>query len=149
MPDPLPIDARLEQIPGHMFRRLHQVAVAKFTKEMEPFGLTPLQWAALDAIQREPGVDQSQLSRNIELDTSTAAGVIYRLEARKLIERRASPSDRRLRILFLTEEGQSLLNRATPTVMAIQEWLTEPLEPEERPQFMKLMSKVIHRPARS
>lgn len=128
-----------------MFRRLHQVAVARFSKEIDPFGITPLQWAALDTIQRHPGVDQSALSRAIELDTSTAAGVIYRLEARQLIERQTSPSDRRLRTLFLTQDGQELLGRVTPVVMAIQDWLLQPLTPEERPQFMTLMSKVIHR----
>lgn len=138
-------EARLEQFPGHMFRRLHQVAVARFSKEIDPYGITPLQWAALDTIQRQPGIDQSALSRAIELDTSTAAGVIYRLEARQLIERRTSPTDRRLRILFLTPDGEALLAQVTPLVIAIQEWLTEPLTPEERPQFMKLMSKIIHR----
>ncbi len=135
----------LQQIPGHMFRRLHQIAVAKFSLEADPFGLTPLQWAALDAISRKPGVDQSALSRDIALDTSTVAGVIYRLEARGLIKREASDADRRLRVLFLTEEGAQLLARATPVVMEMQHWLLEPLTPKERSQFMGMMTRIVNR----
>lgn len=135
----------LQQIPGHMFRRLHQIAVAKFSLEADPFGLTPLQWAALDAISRKPGVDQSTLSRDIALDTSTVAGVIYRLEARGLIKREASDADRRLRVLFLTDEGAQLLARATPVVMEMQDWLLEPLTPKERSQFMGMMTRIVNR----
>lgn len=147
MTDFSPPDPRLRHFPGHLFRRLHQIAVAKFTEEMDGFGLTPLQWAALDAIQRKPGVDQSALSRDIALDTSTVAGVIYRLEGRGLVERRASPSDRRLRILYLTEDGQRLLEQATPLVVDMQDWLLQPLSPAERPQFMAMMMKIVHRSA--
>ncbi|MDR7096024.1 MarR family winged helix-turn-helix transcriptional regulator [Hydrogenophaga laconesensis] len=135
----------LQQIPGHLFRRLHQIAVAKFSLESEPFGLTPLQWAALDAIERKPGVDQSALSRDIALDTSTVAGVIYRLEARGLIKREASATDRRLRVLFLTDEGRDLLVRATPVVMEMQHWLLDPLNAQEQSQFMELMLRLVNR----
>ena len=136
-------------MPGYLFRRLHQIAVARFTADAEAFGITPLQWAALHAIGSKPGIDQSALSRDIVLDTSTVAGVIYRLEDRGLIERRASPSDRRLRVLFLTQAGTQLLARATPAVMEMQEWLLEPLSPAEQKQFLKLMRKVVHRPGES
>lgn len=145
MTDFSPPDTRLRNFPGHLFRRLHQIAVAKFTEEMDGFGLTPLQWAALDAIQRQPGMDQSALSRDIALDTSTVAGVIYRLEGRGLIERRASPSDRRLRTLFLSDAGQALLEQATPLVVDMQGWLLEPLAPAERSAFMAMMMKIVHR----
>ncbi|MFW2354561.1 MarR family winged helix-turn-helix transcriptional regulator [Hydrogenophaga sp.] len=135
----------LHLFPGHLFRRLHQIAVAKFSLETERFGLTPLQWAALAAIERKPGVDQSALSRDVALDTSTVAGVIYRLEARGLIRRDASTADRRLRVLFLTEEGRDLLARATPVVTEMQDWLLDPLNPEERSKFMELMLRLVNR----
>ncbi|MDP3627209.1 MAG: MarR family transcriptional regulator [Hydrogenophaga sp.] len=140
-----PAQNNLHQYPGHLFRRLHQIAVAKFSMVAEPFGLTPLQWAALAAIERKPGVDQSAMSRDIALDTSTTAGVIYRLEARGLIRREASDTDRRLRVLFLTDEGLDLLARATPAVMQMQHWLLGPLDPNEQSQFMDLMLKIVNR----
>ena len=138
-------DPDLDQMPGPLFRRLHQYAVSRFTAEMEIVGLTPIQWAALMMTKKRPGLDQSTLSRQIYIDTSTVAGVVDRLESRGLLQRKSSPEDRRVRLLYLTDEGRSLLEQATPAVLGMQTWLVEPLSVDEQAQFMELMRKVLHR----
>ena len=138
-------EIQLDQLPGHLFRRLHQLAVARFTADMETISLTPIQWAALVTTAKRPGLDQSTLSREIHIDTSTVAGVLDRLEARGLIERKPSPDDRRLRLVYLSEQGQTLLVEATAAVLHMQDWLLEPLSASERGLLMKLMLKVLDR----
>ena len=101
-------DASPEQIdidnqPGHYIRRLHQISVAIFLQETEPFGVTPVQYAALQTVGNHPGIDQRTLARTIGLDTSTIAGVIDRLELRGLLVRNASLEDRRVLQLTLTD----------------------------------------------
>lgn len=136
---------KLDDLPGHLFRRLHQLAVARFTAEMDDAGLTPIQWAALVTTSQRPGLDQSTLSREIFIDTSTVTGVLDRLEARGLIQRRPSPDDRRLRLLYLTDEGAALLKQASVLVLGMQKWLVEPLTAPERAMFTQLMLKVLDR----
>ncbi|PIT77453.1 MarR family winged helix-turn-helix transcriptional regulator [Limnohabitans sp. B9-3] len=136
---------KLDDMPGHLFRRLHQLAVMRFTAELDETGLTPVQWAALMTTSQRPGLDQSTLSREIYIDTSTIAGVLDRLEARGLIQRRHSPDDRRVRQLYLTDEGAVLLKTASASVVGIQKWLLLPLSVEERAVFTQLMLKVLHR----
>lgn len=136
-------DIQLDQLPGYQFRRLHQLAVAHFTVRMDRIGLTPLQWAALVATLQRPGLDQSTLSREIRIDTSTIAGVLDRLENRGLIQRKPSPDDRRLRLLYVTDEGRALLDEATEAVLGTQEWLMEPLSAQERTLLMDLMRRVL------
>jgi DNA-binding MarR family transcriptional regulator len=136
---------KLDDMPGHLFRRLHQLAVMRFTAELDETGLTPIQWAALMSTSQRPGLDQSTLSREIYIDTSTIAGVVDRLEARGLMQRRLSPDDRRLRLLYLTDEGEALLKQASAAVHDIQKWLVLPLTVEERAVFTQLMLKVLHR----
>ena len=138
-------DIKLDDLPGHLFRRLHQLAVARFTAEMDEAGLTPIQWAALMTTSQRPGLDQSTLSREIHIDTSTIAGVLDRLEARGLIQRRPSPDDRRLRLVYLSDEGAALLKQASVAVLGMQKWLVEPLTADERAMFTQLMLKVLHR----
>jgi DNA-binding MarR family transcriptional regulator len=138
-------DVQLDELPGHLFRRLHQLAVARFTADMETISLTPIQWAALVITSQRPGLDQSTLSREIYIDTSTVAGVLDRLEARGLIERKPSPDDRRLRLVHVSEQGETLLLEATAAVLHMQAWLLEPLSATERTVFMKLMLKVLER----
>lgn len=138
-------DIQLDELPGHLFRRLHQLAVARFTLQMENIGLTPIQWAALLTTLQRPGMDQSTLSREIYIDTSTIAGVLDRLEARGLIQRKLSPEDRRLRLVYVTEEGQALLKDANVAVLQTQEWLMQPLSARDRSQFVALMRRVLDR----
>ena len=64
----------LDGLPGHDIRRLHQISVAIFMQETEAFGVTPVQYAALQAVGLQPGMDQRTLARTIGFDTSTIAG---------------------------------------------------------------------------
>src|SRR5436853_6573554 len=77
--------------PGYLFRRMQQIAVAIFMEECRAFDLTPVQYAALVAIQTHPGIDATRLSAVIAFDRSTLGSVIERIEAKGLIERKASP----------------------------------------------------------
>ena len=136
--------AELENYPGYHIRRLQQIAVAVFMEETEEFGVTPVQYAALSAVLRQPGIDQRTLARNIGFDTSTIGSVIDRLEARGLMARNASPADRRVRLLSLTEEGRDLLVAAEPSVLRAQRRMLEPLADDKRAQFMEMLSLLIH-----
>jgi DNA-binding MarR family transcriptional regulator len=133
----------LNSLPGHDIRRLHQIAVALFMAETEPFGITPVQYAALQAVQNAPGTDQRTLARTIGFDTSTIAGVIDRLEARGLMLRSASAQDRRVRLLTLTDAGQQLLADVTPSMLRAQERILAPLPTQERGEFMRMLAVLI------
>ncbi|NDY92872.1 MarR family winged helix-turn-helix transcriptional regulator [Ideonella livida] len=133
----------LNVLPGHAIRRLQQQAVALFMQETEGHNLTPVQFAALRMVADRPGLDQRGLAREISFDTSTTAGVVDRLEARGLMQRNASPSDRRVRLLTLTAEGAALLAAVMPAMERAQWRILEPLAPAERQQFMALLHKLV------
>jgi DNA-binding MarR family transcriptional regulator len=61
----------------------------------------------------EPGVEvpMSSLAGKLFCDASNVTGIVDRLEARGLIERRPAEHDRRVKLLVLTPEGERL--RAT------------------------------------
>ncbi len=133
----------LDALPGHSIRRLQQIAVAVFLQEAEPFGLTPVQFGALQAVRRSPGVDQRTLAALIGLDTSTTGGVIDRLEARGLLRRNPSPTDRRVRLLTPTDEGIALLDQVYPAMLRAQERILEPLPAGERQEFMRMLQVLV------
>lgn len=137
----------LEALPGHGIRRLQQIAVAIFLQETEATGITPVQYAALQAVANQPpggpAIDQRTLARLIGFDTSTIAGVIDRLEARGLLRRQASPADRRVRLLVLTEEGRAMLAKVLPGMLRAQERMLAPLPPAERAEFMRMLRTLV------
>ena len=133
----------LEELPGHHIRRLQQIAVAMFLQETESSGITPVQYAVLQMAANQPGIDQRRLAGAVGLDTSTTAGVVDRLEARALLERRASPDDRRVRLLHPTAEGLRVLAEVQPAMRRAQDRILAPLSGDERKEFMRLLKRLV------
>ncbi|MEY8875458.1 MAG: MarR family winged helix-turn-helix transcriptional regulator, partial [Leptothrix sp. (in: b-proteobacteria)] len=60
-----------------------------------------------------------------------------------LMLRRTSPSDRRVRLLELTPEGEALLQTLVPAVLKTQERLLAPLPAEQRALFSALLQAAV------
>ncbi len=133
----------LDSLPGHYIRRLQQIAVAIFLQETEAHGVTPVQYATLQAVCNLPGIDQRTLARSIGLDTSTITGVIDRLESRGLLMRNTTPDDRRVRRLTLTDAGQAQLAALQPEMQRAQARILEPLPERERADFMRMLRRLV------
>lgn len=130
-------------LPGHLARRLQQLAVALFNEEVAELSLTPVQYSALHAVCKQPGIDQKTLAQTISYDAATIGGVIDRLESRGLVLRTVSPQDRRVRLISPTAGGVQLLEAVIPRVLQTQDRLLEPLSPSERKELMRLMRILI------
>jgi len=130
---------------GHLIRRLHQQSTQLFAQRTQEAGLevTPVQFAALDAIAAHPGVDQSNVAELIGYDRATIGGVIDRLEQKGGVARGASAEDRRINVLAVTDDGRDALARATPAVKDAQQRLIEPLDEAERAAFERMCLKML------
>lgn len=133
----------LNTLPGHQIRRLQQIAVGLFIEETAEHDLTPVQFAALAAVARQPGLDQRTLARTIGFDTSTIAGVVDRLERRALMQRNPDPDDRRVRRLALTPDGHALLTAVLPAMRRAQDRILAPLQADDRRRFMQLLDRLV------
>lgn len=129
--------------PGHLIRRAQQIAVAIFVEECRHLDLTPVQYASLVAARDQPGIDATRLSEVIAYDRSTLGSVIERIEEKGWVERRASPGDRRIKQLYLTEAGAALLKAAEPHVRRAQERIVQPLSEADRGELMRLLTELV------
>jgi DNA-binding MarR family transcriptional regulator len=129
--------------PGHLIRRLQQIAVAIFMTETAEFGITPVQYSALLAVRNHKGIDQTTLAEIIAFDRSTIGEVVRRLESKGLVRRAVSAKDRRTRLLYITPAGRRLLSRVRKVVDAAQMKIVAPLNRGERAQFMDMMRKLV------
>lgn len=76
--------------------------------KLEPYGVTPVQYALLHQLWRKDGQFSYELGKSLLLDSATITGIVDRLEQSELIERRLDPTDRRTRLIFLTEKAKKL-----------------------------------------
>ena len=133
------------EMAGHLIRRLHQQSTQVFQAQTQAagFDLTSVQFAALDAIAEDPGIDQAGLAATISFDRATIGGVVDRLEQKGLVQRVVSVQDRRARQLHLTTEGEQLLAAVRPVVEALQASILAPLSRAERATFVALAHKAL------
>lgn len=141
-PSPITMDA-VYAAPGYLFRRMQQIAVALFVEECRAFDLTPVQYASLVAIHTHPGIDATRLSAVIAFDRSTLGSVIERLEAKKLIDRKPSPEDKRVKLLYLTRAGTAILRDIMPPVEKAQARMLQPLKPADRKVLLSLLTQLV------
>ena len=129
--------------PGYLFRRMQQIAVSIFVEECREFDLTPVQYAALVAIQNHPGIDATRLSAVIAFDRLTLGSVIERLEAKGHIERKPSAEDKRVKLLYLTKAGATQLRNILPSVDRAQARMLAPLKAADRKTLLALLGQLV------
>jgi DNA-binding MarR family transcriptional regulator len=105
--------------------------------------LTPVQFAALDALRHRPGIDQARLADMIAKDRATAGAVVDRLRQKGLIERAVNRRDKRSRELTLTSDGEAILAAVTPVVVRLQREILPGLDDSEYRQFIDLAAKAV------
>jgi DNA-binding MarR family transcriptional regulator len=139
-----PDETSLDERPGHLIRRLQQISFAIFMEQARPFEITPVQYAAISAVNRHPGIDQTALCNIIAFDRSTIGDVVSRLERKGLIKRIDGSADRRTKSLFITPPGRRLIRDIEPAVSSTQRLILAPLKPGERSAFMRMLMQLVH-----
>ena len=70
--------------------------------------LSPVQCHVLHLMEPGRPVPMGRLAETLSCDASNVTGLVDRLEARGLVQRRPSPADRRVKVLHLTPAGERL-----------------------------------------
>jgi MarR family transcriptional regulator, organic hydroperoxide resistance regulator len=91
------------------FLRLHQRITARAGQEFRRIGLSIPQFDLLSSLSEQEGVSQQELAERLYVTKGNVSGLIDRLEASGLVERRAPPQDRRSYALYLTDQGRRLV----------------------------------------
>jgi len=131
------------QAPGHLIRRAHQIAVSVFAEHLAALGVTPVQFAILNALLDAPGTDQVTLAARVAFDAATLGSVIGRLESKGWVRREASPQDRRRKLLWLTPAGEKAVLAMAPQVAQVQALILQPLQKSEQQQLLTLLAKLV------
>jgi DNA-binding MarR family transcriptional regulator len=134
-----------QALPGHLVRRLHQLATQVFMQRVQEAGydLTPVQFAALDALQHSPGIDQAGLADMIAKDRATTGAVVDRLRQKGLIARVVNSRDKRARALTLTDDGRMVIAALIPVVVGLQRETLPGLDDAEYESFIALADKAV------
>ncbi|MEU6528805.1 MarR family transcriptional regulator [Streptomyces sp. NPDC046928] len=127
--------------PGHLARRLQQ-AHHLLWNTMVSEEITSPQFAVLNTLVAEPGLDQRTVGERVGLDRSTIAEVITRLGRRGLLDKVRDPQDGRRSLLRLTDDGLRTHKRLTVRTARMNQVFLAPLSGEEQTLFLDLIRRV-------
>ncbi|WP_245479690.1 MarR family winged helix-turn-helix transcriptional regulator [Hansschlegelia zhihuaiae] len=133
----------LMERPGFLARRIHQIHVSLFAEFCAEFRVTPLQYSLLSELSLRCVADQSTLARAVSLDRTTTTGALKRLEARGLVQRVTSTSDRRAQACRLTPEGETLLAAMERSARRAHEATVENLSKTDQAKLIALLKRVV------
>ena len=91
-----------------LFWRIFQADKPRRLAVMSELGLSFQQSMALMRLQPGAPLPMSALAAELQCDNSNVTGIVDRLEAAGLAERRAAPHDRRVKAIALTEKGEAV-----------------------------------------
>lgn len=104
--------------------------------------LTPGEVRALVHAARAGAVRQNVLAERMGIEAMTVTGYLDRLEGRGLIERRADPTDRRAKLVHLTDTASRLLEDILPVSVGIRADAIRGIEPADWMQFLHVLKRV-------
>lgn len=100
--------------------------------------------------EANPGIVQTQLSQELDIDKASMVQLIDRLEALGWVQRRRSSEDRRRQGIHLTAEGRKRLKTLKREIVEHERKLTKQLSRTELAELISLLERIYpHEPRRA
>ncbi|MBD0747169.1 MarR family winged helix-turn-helix transcriptional regulator [Streptomyces sp. CBMA152] len=132
-----PLSLEVVELIGTVVARYHE----EYERAASEHALTGAQARVLRLLSLGP-VPMRQIALKLKCEPSNVTGIIDRLEARGLAERRPDPADRRVKLAAPTEEGQTTATHLTESLNFAREPLAE-LSTEERTVLRDLLRRML------
>lgn len=132
----------------HVVRRLRRafLAIGRCGDVVfSPYRLTTEQFALMRSVMNEPGIRQTELTNRIVAEPNTVTAMVKLLEKRGILRRKPSPTDRRVRQLYLTAHGQAVMHRLQAEWGPMRQVLRNHFESEEGRRALEILDEVAAR----
>ena len=127
---------------GYAVRRAQMRIYEAFFTVLDVHDTTPTRYTLMLLIRENPGIRSVDLARVLGVARSRMVKLVDDLECRSLISRNTPSSDRRNRVLLLTERGARKLRQLEQVVERHEAQLTEGLSAGEREHLLGLLWRI-------
>jgi len=131
-----------EESAAYLMRQILNIVATEVDAELEPSGLTSAQWAPLFKLHLGQASSVAELARECRLDAGAMTRTLDRLEAKNLVARERTSTDRRMVNLVLTEQGREAAKAIPVALSKVQNAMLAGLSVEEWEQLKSLLRRV-------
>jgi DNA-binding MarR family transcriptional regulator len=109
------------------------------------FGLTDIRFAVLQIIKKADinGCTQSELAEQLQQSESSISTLVDRMRNSDLIYRLRSKSDRRKRVLILSDRGRIILDKVEACHNEYMDKLLKPFQEDQKIELATLLQKLV------
>lgn len=123
--------------------RLASAMKDTFNQQLATWDVTYPQWMILNVLHHELANTPAQIAENIGVDRSAVTRLLDRLEAKGLAERVHDGLDRRSVKIFITRQGQSLMDELNRAAREHQTLFLQQMHPTELRAFKTNVQKML------
>jgi len=130
---------------GRLVGVAHQLFLKNLQQEFErnDLPLTAEQFKMMSRLWERDGISQQRLAEGVGRNRAAAGRMIDTLENKDLIERRNDERDRRLNLIFLTEEGKRMRFKAEECAKTVLDRSMKDFSDAEGHQLKHAIRKII------
>ncbi len=132
-----PLTLEVVELIGTVVARYHE----EYEEAAAEHALTGAQARLLSLLSLEP-LPMRRLAQKLKCEPSNVTGIVDRLEARGLVERRPDPNDRRVKLAAATQEGRRIAKGLRESLNFAREPLAA-LSEEERLGLRELLRRML------
>ena len=126
-----------------MLAKAYQRAHGHFRRALEPFGITNIQHAVLEALWFEDGQTATELGQMLQLDKATLSGVLARMDQSGWVDRRADPADGRVVRVFASTRANGVKSQLIAVRESSDRELLSRYSLEERLLFKRFLMELM------
>ena len=132
-----------EESVGYLMRRVVGVIRQGVDRRLEAVGLTDAQWVPLLKLKLGGAMPVAELARGCEVDAGAMTRMLDRLEAKGLVRRVRSTSDRRVVTIELTAEGRQAASGIPAVLCDVQNALLADVSRDEWQALAATLRKML------
>ena len=131
---------------GSIFLLFHQVQQKMDIEQKNLFlkyDITPRQFIVLQTIDFQPGSNQNEIVKSINIDRSTLSKVIEKLESKNYISSQHKEGDKRHKQLNISSKGRSMLRRLQQNVKDLENIFIKEIELDTKKKFLSSLRAYV------
>ncbi len=125
---------------GYSVRRFQIWIFQDFIKTLSAANIRPAQYSVMTVIGANPGMTQMAVAKRLGIERARLVHLLDSLEARNLVKRVPSPTDRRSHALHLTPSGQASLRQFKMLAAEHERHVGEKIGAENRKRLLEILS---------
>jgi len=104
--------------------------------------VTKEQMIVLKKLNEQDGLNQNELALLTFRDKSSLARLLSKMEQKRYIFRRQHENDKRVNMVFLTDDGKAIYEKTRPVIVKLIQKLEQNITKAEKQQMIDLLKKI-------